>query len=48
MDKLRSVLYAEKEDVRACMLSLIDEPQDTMYAEIPVEHDAAEAEPAVV
>ena len=35
LETLRGVLYAEKEDVRACMLSLIQEPADTMYAEIP-------------
>ena len=40
MDKLRSVLYSEKEEVRECMLSLIQEPTDNMYSEI------AKTEPA--
>ena len=34
MERLREVLYAENAEVRACMLSLIDEPQDKMYDEI--------------
>ena len=36
MERLRSVLEAEPPEVRACMLSLIQEPQDSMYAEIPI------------
>ena len=44
MARLRQVLYAENPEVRACMLSLIDEPQDRMYDEIA--HDGEEtAEP---
>ena len=39
MDRLRSVLYAENSQVRETMLSLIQEPQDNMYAEIPIEHE---------
>ncbi|MCR5577402.1 MAG: polysaccharide biosynthesis protein [Oscillospiraceae bacterium] len=39
MDKLRAVLYAENPEVRACMLSLIQEPQDSMYEEIPIAHE---------
>ena len=35
MARLREVLYADKAAVRACILSLIDEPQDLMYDEIP-------------
>ena len=43
MERLRGVLYAENAEVRACMLSLIDEPQDQMYDEIaPTETEAAE------
>jgi len=38
LEKLRSVLFAEPPEVRSCILSLIDEPADPMYAEIPVEH----------
>ena len=45
MERLRSVLEAEPPEVRACMLSLIQEPQDSMYAEIPV---AREEEPVPV
>lgn len=40
LDRLRDVLYAEKEVVRECMLSLIQEPTDEMYSEI------AKTEPA--
>jgi len=42
MDKLRAVLYAENHEVRKCMLSLIQEPEDKMYAEIPIASDAVE------
>ena len=45
LDKLRAVLYSENAEVRACMLSLIEEPVDTMYAEIPT---AKEPEAATV
>ena len=45
MERLRSVLEAEPPEVRACMLSLIQEPQDSMYAEIP---NAREEEPVPV
>ena len=40
MDRLRAVLYAENAEVRRCMLSLIDEPEDPMYAEIPAAQEA--------
>lgn len=40
LDALRSVLFAEKEEVRECMLSMIQEPVDGMYSEI------AKTEPA--
>lgn len=44
LNALRAVLYAPKEEVRECMLSLIKEPEDKMYSEIPVpEHEAEEA-----
>ena len=39
MERLRSVLEAEPPEVRACMLSLIQEPQDSMYAEIPISRE---------
>ena len=39
MEKLRAVVNAEAPQVRACMLSLIEEPQDSMYAEIPIAHE---------
>ena len=42
MDALRSVLYAENIVVRECMLSLIQEPEDNMYSEIPIADDAVE------
>ncbi len=37
LDILRGVLLAENAEVRGCILSLIDEPVDPMYDEIPVE-----------
>ena len=46
MEKLRSVLDASPPEVRACMLSLIREPQDSMYAEIPISHE--DEEPVLV
>ncbi len=46
MDQLRSVLDAEPPEVRACMLSLIREPQDSMYAEIPIARE--DEEPVLV
>ncbi len=39
LDRLRGVLLAENPEVRECILSLIDEPADPMYDEIPVEHE---------
>ena len=42
MDALRAVLYAENHEVRECMLSLIQEPEDRMYSEIPIAADAVE------
>jgi len=42
MDALRAVLYAENHQVRECMLSLIQEPEDKMYSEIPIAADAVE------
>ena len=39
LDRLRGVLLAENPEVRECVLSLIDEPADLMYDEIPVEHE---------
>ena len=45
MALLREVLYADKAIVRQRILSLIDEPQDGMYDEIPI---AEEPEPAAV
>ena len=45
MERLRSVLEAEPPEVRTCMLSLIQEPQDSMYAEIPI---SREEEPVTV
>ena len=41
LDRLEAVLHAENADVRACVLSLIEEPADTMYA--PVETGEKEA-----
>ena len=46
MEKLRSVLYAENSEVRECILSLIQEPQDPMYAEIPIARE--DEEPVLV
>ena len=43
MDALRAVLYASNKEVRECMLSLIREPEDKMYAEIPTPENSAEA-----
>ncbi len=43
MERLRSVLYAENHEVRECMISLIQEPQDSMYTEIPITHEEVEA-----
>lgn len=43
MDALRAVLYASNKEVRECMLSLIREPEDKMYAEIPTPDNSAEA-----
>lgn len=43
MDALRAVLYADNKAVRDCMLSLIVEPQDKMYAEIPIERHEDES-----
>ena len=37
LEKLRGVLYAEAQEVRECVLSLIEEPADSMYTEI--DHD---------
>lgn len=37
LEKLRGVLYAEVQEVRECVLSLIEEPADSMYTEI--DHD---------
>ena len=45
MALLREVLYADKATVRRRILSLIDEPQDHMYDEIPI---AEEPETAAV
>jgi hypothetical protein len=42
MDALRNVLYAENLVVRNTMLSLIEEPEDKMYSEIPLAADAVE------
>ena len=39
MALLREVLYADKATVRQRILSLIDEPQDRMYDEIPVSEE---------
>ena len=39
LEVLRGVLLAENAEVRSCILSLIDEPVDTMYDEILVEHE---------
>ena len=39
LNTLRGVLCAENEEVRGCILSLIDEPADHMYDEISVEHE---------
>ena len=35
LEKLRGVIYAEAPEVRECVLSLIQEPADRMYDEIP-------------
>ena len=35
LEKLRGVIYAEAPEVRECVLSLIQEPADKMYDEIP-------------
>ena len=35
LEKLRAALYLPEGEVRACMLSLIQEPTDNMYAAIP-------------
>ena len=43
LDLLREVLYAKKEAVRERILSLIDEPQDRMYDEIPIVEEEASA-----
>ena len=42
MEALRGVLYAENPIVRSTMLSLIEEPEDRMYSEIPIAADAVE------
>jgi len=42
MEALRDVLYAENPVVRNTMLSLIQEPDDKMYSEIPLADDAVE------
>jgi len=42
MEALRAVLYAENPVVRSTMLSLIEEPEDRMYSEIPIAADAVE------
>ena len=35
LEKLRGVIFAEAPEVRECVLSLIQEPADKMYDEIP-------------
>ena len=42
MEALRAVLYAENPVVRNTMLTLIQEPEDKMYSEIPLASDAVE------
>ncbi len=39
LEALRGVLYSPNTEVRECMLSLIQEPVDTMYDEIPIPED---------
>lgn len=39
LDALRAVLYSPNGEVRECMMSLIQEPVDSMYAEIPIPED---------